>query len=147
MSNRRDFLKGMLGVSLTTGTTAFLEACAGGLAYYKAKTENGNIRIPKSDAAALDVINGIMIVRSAGQNSSIILRNMGGQIVALSATCTHRGCEVRPSLIPCNAPVMAPSTMSLARLSKVRRANLSKDSRSQKKMGTSSSNWCKQEIK
>lgn len=97
MATRREVLQALGLAVVSGGFTELLTGCAGGLGAYRGQVENSTIRIPRSQAPQLATTNGILVVQPAPEGATIILRSMPEHgIVALSSTCTHRGCEVRP---------------------------------------------------
>ena len=96
MSSRRDFLK-TLGVAIVSSASApfLLNGCAG-LATLRAQVEENKIKLNKMETQALNAPNGIFLVKAPQLPGPIILRNLPEVgIVAVSAICSHRGCEVR----------------------------------------------------
>lgn len=94
MSTRRDFLK-TIGVGFAAAAAPLLSNCAGQV-NYRAEVANDKIIIPKKDAPSLAKPNGVMLTNAPGVGR-LLLKNVNGtEIVALTLTCTHRGCEVQP---------------------------------------------------
>jgi cytochrome b6-f complex iron-sulfur subunit len=94
MSTRRNFLKTIS--SVLTASPLLLEACAAGLESYRGEFNGAVIQIPKNQAAALALPNGMMMVRAKNLPMPIVVRNVTGHgLIALSTICTHKGCEVR----------------------------------------------------
>ena len=93
----------MTGLLLGT-TFGAVAGCASGIASYRGILQNRQILIPRNEAVALTRPNGVMLVSAPNLNDSIIVRNVPEHgLVALSALCTHRGCEVRamPGSLQC----------------------------------------------
>lgn len=90
-------MKSLAAISAAIASAPFLfEGCAGGLVNYRTKLSGDAIIIPQKEAMVLQQPNGLMVVHARGLNGPVVLRNVEHEIVALSAICTHRGCEVRP---------------------------------------------------
>lgn len=97
MATRREFLKTVAAVLLTGGgVSLFFEGCAGGLQGYRTRLQGDRLIVPLTQIEPLNKPNGLLLLYAVGVNGPIVLRNVDGEIVALSSICTHRGCEVRP---------------------------------------------------
>jgi Rieske Fe-S protein len=99
-ATRRDLL-----ARLALGGAA-AAACAGlsGCALFMSSVEpditlivdNGTLIVPHSTLAWERGLGNAMVVGLAGRKDKLLLlRTPEGEIVALSTTCTHRGCDVR----------------------------------------------------
>ena len=97
MSSRRDFLKTLGAVVVSSaGAPLLLNGCAG-MATLRTQVAQNQIRLNKEETQALNTANGILVVKAPQLPGPIILRNLAEVgIVAVSSICTHRGCEVRP---------------------------------------------------
>ena len=96
MSSRRDFLK-TFGAAIVTavGAPLLFDGCAG-LATVRARVDGNSIKLDKTEIQSLNAPNGILLVKAPELSGPIILRNLPEVgIVAVSAICSHRGCEVR----------------------------------------------------
>lgn len=98
MTTRREFLKTLAATFLaTSGAPTLFTGCAGGLVSYRTQVKGDVLIVPKREAVSLTKPNGLLAISAPGLNGPIMLRNVDNkEIVALSAICTHRGCEVRP---------------------------------------------------
>ena len=129
---RRQFL-GRLAVGLAAGA---LPGCAS-VAAYRGELAGGRVqvRIPESEEAAGN--QGAILVRVPEIPDGLLLVNMGdGRMHALSAHCTHLGCQVRPGrnflTCPCHgstfdlegAVVRGPAPKSLPRFEARRSGDL-----------------------
>lgn len=98
MATRREFLKSMAGSLIATGgASVLLESCATtGMSGYKARMQDGKLVVPRSQLARLLEPPGVLIVNGGGVAGPIALRLIANEsLIALSTTCTHRGCAVR----------------------------------------------------
>ena len=97
MSTRRQFLKTLGGVIISSaGAPILLNGCAG-LATIRAQLDGNQIKLATTETQALSVPNGILVVKAPQLPGPIILRNLPEVgIIAVSSICSHRGCEVRP---------------------------------------------------
>lgn len=104
MSTRREFLQWCgLAAASAIGSPVLFAGCAGQLTTYRTEVRNNRIQIPRQEAAVLEQPDGLLLVQARGVTGPIFLRNVDGDIIALSSICTHRGCEVRalPDLYQC----------------------------------------------
>jgi len=96
MLTRRKFLKHLGGVFTISASPLLLNSCAAGLPSFRGEFDGALITIPKTEAAALAMPNGVMIVRAKNLPMPIVVRNLPNRgLIALSTICTHKGCEVR----------------------------------------------------
>lgn len=92
-TNRRTVLK-WLGLA---PFMPWFTNCTAGIATYRARVQEHVIAIPKQNVAALSQPDGMLHVTAPSVPGAIILRRTPDSgLVAVSSTCTHRGCEVRP---------------------------------------------------
>jgi Rieske Fe-S protein len=96
MLTRRKFLKRLTGVFTLSASPLLLNNCAAGLPTFRGEFDGAVIHIPKTDAVALAMPNGVMLVRAKNLPMPIVVRNSVDRgLIALSTICTHAGCEVR----------------------------------------------------
>lgn len=96
MLTRRKFLKRLTGVFTLSASPLLLNNCAAGLPTFRGEFDGAVLHIPKTEAAALTMPNGVMMVRAKNLPMPIVLRNsVEHGLIALSTICTHAGCEVR----------------------------------------------------
>lgn len=96
MLTRRKFLKRLGGVFTISASPLLLNGCAAGLPTFRGEFDGALIKIPKTEAAALAMPNGVMMVRAANLPMPIVVRNSAKHgLIALSTICSHAGCEVR----------------------------------------------------
>jgi cytochrome b6-f complex iron-sulfur subunit len=94
--SRREFLKCISGVFAISASPLLLNSCAAGLPTFRGEFDGALVRIPKTAAAALEIPNGVMMVRAPNLPMPIVVRNLPNRgMIALSTICTHKGCEVR----------------------------------------------------
>ena len=114
-----------LGGNMDDGRRKFLGICLGGLAALAAaavafpvfrylaprsvKTTNGKVTIPEKD-----VPEGEAKFFEYAGSSAVLIRKKGGELIAISAVCTHLGCIVQwekdkqTFLCPCHAGRFTP---------------------------------------
>ncbi len=94
-STRRSFL--------APGSTATLLTLCGGCSLFldirapdvKARAVDGKVRIPLEEHPAITETGGTLALEVEGMSDKILLfRRPNGQVLAVSMTCTHRGCDV-----------------------------------------------------
>ena len=96
MLTRRKFLKRLGGVFTISASPLLLNGCAAGLPTFRGEFDGDLIKIPKTEAPALALSNGVMMVRAKNLPMPIVVRNLPNRgLIALSTICTHKGCEVR----------------------------------------------------
>jgi Rieske Fe-S protein len=82
-----------------------LWACAT-VSIYRASVSGDRISLDASRFPELSEPGGGIVLKAEGLRDSILLVNDGGRLQALSAVCTHLGCNVRPAgrllVCPCH---------------------------------------------
>lgn len=94
---RREFL-GVTGGAVCATALGLLPACSG-IPRYRGAVEDGKIMIREDqyDAAVGVEHHSVRIDAPTLDGSLILMRLSDGTYRALSAICTHQGCEVRPA--------------------------------------------------
>lgn len=101
---RRKFLGICLGGVATLATAAVTFPVFRYLTPRSGKETNGKVTIPEKDIA-----EGEAKFFEFGGSSAVLVRKQGGELIALSAVCTHLGCIVQwekdkqDFLCPCHA--------------------------------------------
>jgi Rieske Fe-S protein len=77
------------------------------MASYQGRLEQGRVRVPLAELPASFSEQGYVLVQAEGLADPILLRRTAeGEFRALSARCTHLGCQVRPArgglICPCH---------------------------------------------
>ena len=76
-------------------------------ASYRGRLEGDRVRVPLDELPASFAEKGYALVRAVGLDDPILIHRTGtGDFRALSARCTHLGCQVRPArnglICPCH---------------------------------------------
>ncbi len=58
------------------------------------KQEDDRIRLGPEDSAKLQAQGGVLVKREGATDKILVIRDRAGSLHALSATCTHMGCDV-----------------------------------------------------
>lgn len=108
---RRGFLSVLAGGGAAAAAGAVLPGCAptNGPApsvTIGAPDANGDLSFRLADFPDLDREGGAVIARAPGVEPLLVVRTPGGDVAALSATCTHQGCplgyEAPEVVCPCH---------------------------------------------
>ena len=104
---RRTFVN----TGLTTAAAIATVGC-GGVMRLAAETVDGAVVIPREEVATLWTERAAVVIALGGDGGSIVLSPLGTDgVTAVTATCTHLGCEVRPSgeflVCPCHGSTFA----------------------------------------
>ncbi|MBT1074563.1 ubiquinol-cytochrome c reductase iron-sulfur subunit [Geobacter grbiciae] len=89
-TSRRKFLGLCLGGLGTAGTIAGVYSVFGYLAPHANEGASGKVTFPETDIPA----NGAKFLDFRG-TTAVVIRKQSGELVALSAICTHLGCIVQ----------------------------------------------------
>jgi Rieske Fe-S protein len=88
----RRAIEGALGIALA-GAAAGCAAAP----MYRAGIAGDRATVPLDRFPASGAARDALLVSVPGRDEAVLLVRSGAEIFALSATCTHQGCQVRPS--------------------------------------------------
>ena len=96
---RRDVLhrscQGLAAVAgLGTGGLGLLGCVSIQRYVFRSQSKSNVVVIPESEIAKLKAVTDVLEVRALREEGPVLVRKVEGKYIALSSTCTHRGCEV-----------------------------------------------------
>lgn len=70
---------------------------------FRSPSKSNVVVIPESEMAQLKTVTDVLEIRTLKEEGPVFVRKVRGEYVALSSTCTHRGCEVEsnPTFYEC----------------------------------------------